>query len=175
MRRIDQYTLAYSQGPTHCNAESDYRTSAARCLSKLLPHEVHDGGKSELESQLCPCRNLVALQDLCVPRSLHARSLGATDVQPDDRARTGNVCHAENPACHRSLRRGMIDRLAEANRISERVDHACLERFPRGLFQPGPHVTVFVRDELFVKGVASPHHDAKAYIGTTVSVMFAEM
>src|SRR6185312_16382511 len=82
MRRIDQYTLAYSQGPTHCNAESDYRTSAARCLSKLLPHEVHDGGKSELESQLCPCRNLVALQDLCVPRSLHARSLGATTSNP---------------------------------------------------------------------------------------------
>ena len=79
------------------------------------------------------------------------------------------------PAGDRSLRRGMTGRLAEANRISEGIDYACLERFPRSLFQSGPHVTVFLRGQLFVEGLHAPHHHAKAYTGTSVSVMFAEV
>src|SRR5215470_7931331 len=68
-----------------------------------------------------------------------------------------------------------LSRLAEANEIGERVNHAGLQCPPGCGFKSRSHIPVALRGDLGMKGLNTLHHHPDASTGAAVAVMFAEM
>src|SRR5580704_10789730 len=66
-------------------------------------------------------------------------------------------------------------RLAKADEIAERVDHARFDRPPRRRLEARTHVAIVFRADLALKGFDALHHDADARAGRAVAVMLAQM
>jgi hypothetical protein len=66
-----------------------------------------------------------------------------------------------------------LTRLAEADKVSEGIDHTGLDHPPRHRFKAGPHVRIAFRTDLALKRLDAVHHDANMNAGTAVAVMLA--
>src|ERR1700752_4291973 len=70
---------------------------------------------------------------------------------------------------------GLPIRLTEADEISERIDHSCLQRSPGRRLDARPHIAVTLRADFLMKSLDALHHHANPRAGAAIAVMFAQV